>query len=346
MTWSMLRVSYHDADKTALLRDAVGPFLSQAKASDLVSAGYFQRDWVRGPHVRVHVDGDVDGEGRPAPALQRLAADVIGRFLSRQPSTAVVVEDDVRSAYAELARAEWREEPFLPLVPDNRIDPEPDATSGDRYGGDEALAIARTLYDECTSSVLDAIALPTGERVATTVGWMVLAVDCIGARDGARGSYLSFRSHVEGFLHQHDRDGTMRAAFERSFQRQRDLWREAIHAARSTSARPVVARVGAALDRAHEQAYDLAHSCGLQGLAADGDIDLDDVSEFHRLSVEALGRDHASSPGFLARRFTLNLLYHLLLQAGIQQAEKHLLCYAVAAALDEDQFTELGLGPS
>jgi hypothetical protein len=199
---------YYDPVKAPLLREAVFPAI---RAHGGVRA-HVERHWRHGPHVRVRLENQ-----GPAGAIARSLRD----HLERQPSMMDISIKDLL-VQAEIAgRAELVPPPYLPIHPDNTVRTEAADTRDlvDLLGSAQAV--------DCRSRCLR-LGLPA---VEVSLAWLAAMRDSRAARvqltvaamaahagrysSGLSGGYHSFLSHVEDFLRHHDRDGELRARFDR-----------------------------------------------------------------------------------------------------------------------------------
>jgi hypothetical protein len=161
---------------------------------------------------------------------------------------------------------------------------------------------------------------------------------------------MSYRSHAEAFLNTFDHDGAIRAAFDRRYRAQAEAMR--------SLAAPYLAPAGAAASGAAEGWLALLedlHPRIMRGVTTGriqppGDYPARAAavgrsrvyggdrrpSRFHELA----GRNptslaYARTPGSLARRFLINLVYHAVLQLGVTPLQKFLACHLVANAIDD-----------
>jgi hypothetical protein len=338
--WATTRVYYHEEDKDRLISHGLWPEVEKCLAEKTALAGYFNRHWKGGPHVKIAL---YQRAARAATSQQRVvtAAD---RFLRGHPSRAALSEAQLRLRSACLGRLEADTEPE-PIRPDNHIE----CLIGDdvraaALGGDVGLEIARSFY--CRSSpiaakVLSAHVDRTVSKFDIAFLMMIATVSYFG---DIRTSCMSYKSHVEGFLGEHDSGNTLRGRMEHSFQREVDRISELVAYAigdKSSIEMPALAsevlKAWASLIRA---TFPIAH----QALQR-GDIDLFndaivtkqravEQSEYHKLTgSNPRVNEYIKTPHFLARRFVINLQYEVLHQLGISPVQKNLLCHYVVEGI-------------
>lgn len=338
---------HHDDVKAPLLRDAVLPALETLPGG--VTA-HLLRGWLRGPHLRVRLDGPATLVKPAAEALtERLA-----RHVAAVPSTTDLDRQDLLDRAAAAGRAELVPPPYGPFVANNTVRTEvPDpavlaripgwpATSGTRAAllSDGLPAIAATVAH--TGAGGDS----PGARVRATV--VVLAAHAQAWPLGIADGQMSYRSHLERYLHHHDPTGATRAKHAAVWARHEPEICDLVSGVRGAGAGPLAE----AWHRWSVTALRIAASAGDTGaLRNSSRADLlrlatafadpsvrheygDDVSEFHR----ALGEHRLDAAGqrwFEADRFCTNMLYQLLAVADVTPAERYLAAALVSAAVEK-----------
>ncbi|MBV6697008.1 hypothetical protein [Kitasatospora aureofaciens] len=200
----VLVLSHHAESKLALTTDLAAELLAEGTGPLAEGAGLgLERHWLHGPHIRIW------GAGDRLDAVAARARAVLDRHRSPQP----LDEAGYLARSEALGRAELVPGPYGPLRPDNTVAAEElpaeqitglIGTAGFRLKQQvmaeflPALAVSRGLGD-----------LPGGIRaiapmVALAATWPV---------GGVRSGHLTYRSHLEEYLHLHDPDGLLRARF-------------------------------------------------------------------------------------------------------------------------------------
>jgi hypothetical protein len=338
--WTTIRVYYHEDDKDRLISHGLWPEVEKCLVENTVAAGYFSRRWKGGPHVKIAL---YQQTSRTSTSQQRVvtAAD---RFVQAHPSRAALSEAQLCLRSARLARLEADTEPEA-IRPDNHIECRiGDDVRAAALGGDVGLDIARSFYcrsSPLAASVLSAHVVGTVSKFDIAFLMMIATVSYFG---DIRTSCMSYKSHLEGFLGEHDAGSTLRGRLEYSFQREVDRITELVAYAtgnKSSIEMPAfvseVLKAWAALIKA---TFPIAH----QALQR-GEIDLFndaivtkqqalEQSEYHKLTGDnPRVKEYIRTPHFLARRFVINLQYEVLHQLGISPVQKNLLCHYVVEGI-------------
>lgn len=351
MSGSLDVVVYHYDDvKAPLLRDAVLPAL--ADLPDGVTA-HLQRGWLHGPHVRVRLDGPRASVESAAEALTgRLA-----RHVSAFPSTAKLDRRQLLDRSVAAGRAELVPPPYEPFVADNTVRTEvPDPAVLARAPGWPATAVTKAALLRAglpalvaTLAEVGAGGDSAGARVRATV--VALAANAEAWPLGIADGQLSFRSHLEHYLHHHDPGGARRAKHAEVWARHGDRICDLVSAVRGS--RPagspadawyrwsVAARRMAALASAESEdaVRNTSRADLLRLAAAFADPSVrgqygDDVSEFHR-SLRRRRPAAGERRWFEIDRFCTNMMYQLLAVADVTPAERYLAAALVCAAVEK-----------
>ncbi|MEU8762744.1 hypothetical protein [Streptomyces sp. NPDC048659] len=204
----VLVLSHHADSKLALATDLAATLLAQHGTGTGATGGSgphvgMERHWLRGPHIRIWAAPD------RLNALAGTARTVLGRHPSPQR-----LEERIHLDRSEaLGRAELVPGPYGPLRPDNTVAVEelPAGPITELIGG-AGLRLKQRVAAEflpalAVSRSLDS--LPGGLRavpamVALAATWPV---------GGVRSGHLTYRSHLEEYLHLGDPEGRLRARF-------------------------------------------------------------------------------------------------------------------------------------
>lgn len=349
MSGSLDVVVYHYDDvKAPLLRDAVLPALEDL--SDGVIA-HLQRGWLHGPHLRVRLDGPT--------ALVECAAEALVERLTRHvaafPSTASLSRRQLLDRAGAAGRAELVPPPYEPFVANNTVRTEvPDPAVLARAPGWPATAStkARLLREgipaiAATVAHTGACGDSPGSRVRATVVALAANADAwpLGIADGQ----MSYRSHLEHYLHHHDPGGATRARHAAVWARHaREICDLVSSVCGSSDAGPladvwhrwsVAALQTAALAESAGTVHNASHGDLLRLATAFADPSVrhqygDDVSDFHRAMVNR-SLDAAEQRWFEVDRFRTNMLYQLLAVADVTPAERYLSASLVCAAVEK-----------
>lgn len=195
----VLALAHNDAEMMPLAVD-----LATALGTDGHTAVGVDRHWLRGPHLRLWLDGTTD-----ATAVTALAEAAAARHRSQ-----VFLGDD---AYVKrsvlLGAAELVPGPYLPLRDDNTVSPDPQSTvSAATLIGTTALTLKRRVLAALRPAVAASSSLAAQPAAVRLVPLMIV----LAARweiAGVRSGYLTFRSHLEDHLTLHDESGALRARY-------------------------------------------------------------------------------------------------------------------------------------
>jgi hypothetical protein len=243
-----------------------------------------------------------------------------------------------------LGRLEADTEPESPR-PDNYIECiNGDGVRAAALGGEVGLNIARSFY--CHSSPLAAKVLSghvrgTVSKFDIALLMMIATVSYFG---DIRTSCMSYKSHLEGFLSEHDTGDALRARLEQSLHREGDRIGELV--AYATGRKSSVDMPALASEALKAWAFLVADTFPVAHEALKrGEIDLFngatvtqqravEQSEFHGMTARnPRVKEYTATPHFLARRFVINLQYELLHQLGISPVQKNLLCHYVVEGI-------------
>ena len=203
---------YYDDRKADLIRDCLLPEAGRLAKLDGVGNVYVQRHWKHGPHVRLCVRADDAWDASPAQA----ARGRIESYMEANPSRTAIEPVQYRMLSESLGRRELVPPPYEPLWPNNTVmvgeyDPR-QAVLGSETAvrfKEEMLARSRGPL----ARTLAAIGLNPASRLACVLRLLTMAA-CTYPDGGLIRGQLSYRSHVEDYLFDHDRDGRIRRAFE------------------------------------------------------------------------------------------------------------------------------------
>jgi lantibiotic biosynthesis dehydratase-like protein len=210
MRFAISAVRY-DHDKTGLTRDCVLPQALALAAHPGVERCYVERHWLRGPRVRLCVRA-----GDPAVLDHARAAVVpaIEAYVADHRSRAALDEAAYLQRSETLGTRELIKPPYGPLAPDNAVVLEDHAPRADLLGGELAVDYYEDFLTRAMAPLaahLEAARRDRNARLDYAVRIMtMLAASYHG---GVVAGALSYRSHLEYFLHEDDRDGRIRARF-------------------------------------------------------------------------------------------------------------------------------------
>jgi hypothetical protein len=206
-------VYYHDPVKAPLLRDAVLPALAAATRVAGVT-GHLERHWLHGPHVRLRLQGQAEAQHAAAAN----AAFVLREYVEACPSTIDILDAELLAQASTAAVAELLKPPFEPLHANNSVRIEPtDTRRIHELLGSETLVDLRTTGLRLGTPAIEASLTEFEDSGAGRLRLAITAMAVHAGRypPGLHHGYHSFLSHVEDFLLATDRDGRIRASFEK-----------------------------------------------------------------------------------------------------------------------------------
>jgi hypothetical protein len=332
--WILVRIYYYAEQKEALLLNCVRPLLEELQQQGLVDQGYFVRYWYRGPHIRLYLRTTQEH----LDALKTAVTAATDDYFSRHPSQRILREEDIRATHERLAEVEKVKGPLFPLQPDNSITFEDPGFDAAIYGGETGLKLANLFYARSTPIVFRLLELVEQDRsvlLPQVFNWMLITVAHLGG--GLRMSYISYRSHSEGFLHGFDGKGRIRERFEHLYDHYSTQWHQNVEHYLNPSYIPVHELDGAWNDMLEAYLPYLRHAITEQQLLLEiPNMTSSNVSAFHRETLQLPWISaFVSSHHYTIRRLLLNLLYETMLQVGIRPVEKMFLCYSVARSVEE-----------
>ncbi|MFC5826042.1 thiopeptide maturation pyridine synthase [Nonomuraea insulae] len=338
--WHSTHIAYHDVPgQDDLLLDAVGPLLRLLGGG--VEGVHVLRHWRRGPHVRLNVAADpVTWADVARPAIE----EIIGSYLRDSPSTAVLDQPALLAQHRVLAEQERDDGPLTPWYPDNSLH---HAAYDSRHAvlGDEAAGLLADFYTDSTPLLLDMLRhLRSGHDTKDGLALTLMLATSHTVMGPITRSFVSFRSHAEGFLAHCTDPDAMRAAFDRDYQARRDEITGKVRAVIAT----LDGATGTPVPFACEWAALMAAYAGRAEslIARDGLIDqgsrqealaLPKLSAFHRLmySSQTYYDRVFADPAFLRYRVLLNYTYLQSTRLGITPPARFRLCHLAASAVEE-----------
>ncbi|MFI8454656.1 hypothetical protein [Kitasatospora sp. NPDC085464] len=214
-------LTYYQPVKARALREAVLPAARQAAADGLEA--HVERHWRFGPHLRLRLRGP---GARVAAAAER-AAEGLRAWTAAHPSVADRTDEQLLAEAAVAGRVELIAPPYGPLVPDNTVRVLPvDPSAGEALNALLGAGSA-DLRDELMRLGLPALGAGCdflgahGDASEARVQLVVsaLAAHAAAHPEGLIGGHYSMVSHLEDFLVHEDPDGSLRAAFDRRWDR-------------------------------------------------------------------------------------------------------------------------------
>ncbi|WP_224285578.1 hypothetical protein, partial [Streptomyces sp. LS1784] len=298
---------------------------------------------------------------RVAEVAQR-AAEALREWAEAHPSVADRSDDQLLAEAAAAGRAELVAPPYEPLVPDNTVVAAPVDRSAERSLRALIGAGSAELREELLRiglPALDSACQFLGAHGDTPQARVQLVLTALAAHatahpDGLVGAHYSVLSHLEDFLVHEDPDGSLRAGFERRWQRtgravtalvaritdggargwERD-WAHWSATAWSLAERRLAA--GADLGGRHAEYRQRAEALGDRATAERWNAELRTrYSEFHRLlrRVDPEGTMW-QRPDYLINRAGTNGLYRLLAICDVRPVERYLAAHLLVRSVPE-----------
>ncbi|MGI5285729.1 thiopeptide maturation pyridine synthase [Nonomuraea polychroma] len=338
-TWHCAHVYYH-ADRDALLLGAVRPLL--ARVREQVEAAYVLRHWRQGPHVRINV--------RTSPDVWRVVVrpaldEIVGGYLKEHPSTTTLDAEAVLARHRLMAMREEERGTLTPWRADNSIHEEPFDSRHHVLGSDQAVDLLTSFYTDSNDLLFDMLE-HAGGKLGVAMNLMLTVAH---TSQPIASSYMSFRSHAEGYLTWAADPAASRTAFDRAYAAQRDALvarvRDVIRTLDEPESGPMpfVREWAALMDAYRERAGELA-----QPMTGPGEVPVQaprrEPSELHRLIFDSPAYHDAvfADPSFLRYRVLLNYTYLHLTRLGLTPLERFHLCHLTANAV-EDAYGVSGL---
>lgn len=347
--WNSLHVTYYSATKDELLLDGIRPAIQDVLEPLRTRRVYLRRHWRFGPHIAVNYDVP-SGE---AAECGRLLTERIGRFLRRVPSTVCLDEERYATDSHKWGQAELMPPPYLPLRPDNEVQPEAYSVREQLLGGTVMAAEMEAYLSDTTPLVFDTLDQSRG-KLGHRFGVLALvfgATASVYPGRGARYGHLSFRSHAEAYLASVDETERRRLRIARD--RNLPSLRRGLEAILKGS--PASSRTHECVLRwrdMHEERVARFERLAKEGIIPDhfalaqsfaertgGFAFFANGTPKHRSDFHSLGtdisREMRAEPAFDAYRLLLNLFYMTLPLMGLDAHAKYTLCYLVAEATEE-----------
>lgn len=348
----------YDNDKTALVRDCMLPQALALAGHPGIERCYLERHWLRGPRVRLCV------RARDRSLRDLASATVIPvleAYIASHPSRTPLDEPAYLKLSEQLGTRELVKPPYGPLAPDNTCTIEDHAPPAELLGGDEAVDYYEDYLTRAMAPLaahLEAARHDRNARLDYAVRIMTLLA--ASYHGGLVAGALSYRSHLEYFLHEGDRDGRIRARFAAHYAKARDQIVAAVRATIAgvtdgiyTGDDPILCRWGALFAYGRTRGLELANARvitedpGPLFRAAAAELGAEAQrpwtayegrtwSEFHDLGLRnAVLPQRVNVEIFSAYRWMVNLHYTLLKLLDVAPIERYFLNYLLATAIEE-----------
>lgn len=339
--WHSIHVHYYD-DLDVLLLDAVRPLFRTLDGQ--VAAAYFARHWRLGPHLRLNVRAKNDSVDHTIrPAVDR----IIGGFLTERPSTATVDPAALLPTHRRLAELEQESGPLLPWRPDNSIHWADYDRREHVLGSGAAADLLAGFYADTTDLVFAQLdwVRSGGNRLRIAFDLMIAVAHALSGADITT-SFISFRSHADGFLHFWPEGRGQRDAWDAHYRRHAtDLTTRVKVLTSGIDQGTVLPFVSEWLDAVRPYrttGRDLLASGAIVMPLPFTDFDPDSpvtekASAFHRAlgTNEYFMETFRKSLWFATYRLMINYLYLHLTRIGVTPVQRFLLCHLAANAVEE-----------
>lgn len=348
--WSMARIYYFDNQRVLKLAPSLLALIEQYSHDDATRFYYLPQRY-GGPHLALYIRSTRAGDlSNVHDGIQQ----EFQSFFSIHPSAAKISTERSREVEDRLAEMELNSKPPREIAKDNTIVFEDDDQFAQHFGGDHAFALARTFLVGSSRLVLPTL-LAAGDspnsRAFSIVSKMLLSARSLGVwEDNMKYTFMSFRSHAEGFLNAFDKHGMMRSRFDTLFELHSANLSNLYQNLVTTEQTNQECHWTRLFDDTYESAYKLAIGGKLnlptnfEARATNSSLtriygrSRAPMSEFHRRAyADPAVTSFIGTPRFQTRRFMLNLLYDVLLQSGFSPLEKFLFCHLVANTDDLQQ---------
>lgn len=344
-----IRTVYY-GDKEGLLRDCLVPLARELSDGSAVTSAWLQTRWKQGPHVILFVDGD-PGE---TAAIARTVTQRVGAYLAQHPSREVIEPAQYERTSQQLGRLELVEGPYLPLLPDNSVEPVAETVVDTFVRTDRAAAAKGRIMTAGMVVIGDTcLSAPAIDTVFAGMAAIATAYPQWGLVSG----YQALLSHWKEYLYWADRDGSLEARLAESYDAQREVlvarlgaahaggiaaratdpvlgaWTEWVDAALPVALR--LAQDGEVLPYPHPSRQTQAAKFGEQTAVQWSGSDDRDYSDFHRefrkLDFSRLG----NGTDFAAYRFLVNCFFELLPILGVTPIQRYATAYLFTRAAQE-----------
>lgn len=357
MNRASLAVAYHAPVKREFVCAVMIPAARRIRASAGVDKVHLRRHWRFGPHVQLVATGA--DHARLVSVLEG-ERELLSASLSRYPSSYQLNHGPYLALSEQLGQAELVEAPYAPIWTDNSIQLLEVPLETGLIVEADALDLRDSFCDamlEPVAALLDRAAAAPIERLVGTATLMILLAATYPDAGLSHG-YLSNTSHLEDFLQDYDRDGSVRADFQRRYMPVRQSFEDLVttlvprpdEPSGYHGDDPVLQVWSAAVARMWEQAMVLADARVIDPLLHEGYTsragemndhlrrkyavgDDREYSEFHAALRKHRYTDRAAGSWFASYRFFVNALYSQLLVADVSPAERLFLAYAISEAV-------------
>lgn len=339
-SWHSVHVYYYEPDKDALLLDAIRPLLHRLRP--VVESAYLVRHWRQGPHLRLHIRTDpYTWTTTVQPQLDK----TIGTYLRTHPSTTALNERAELPTHLLLARLEQENGPLAPWFPDNSVQYQPYDPRLHILGHQDVADLLTDYLAESTELLFDMLehvrsGADTKELLSLS---LMLATSHILAPP-IKQSFISYRSHAEGFLFHSAEPAATRATFDGHYRTHRQILVNRVQAVIATldgrsGDQPVpFVRAWATLIKTHADRAKPLIQAGLVYPKTPAPQPADPSrAAFHQMMFgnRAYRERVFDDPHFHRYRFGLNCTYLHINRLGLAPVQRMRTCHIAANAVED-----------
>lgn len=338
--WHSAHISYHDPDKDALLLDAIRPLLYQLRP--VVQGAYVVRHWRQGPHLRLHVRTDAHTwTSTVQPQLER----TIGSYLRAHPSTTTLDERAELPIHLLLAQHEQEYGPLTPWFPDNSLHYHPHDPRLHVLGHQDVADLLTDYLTDSTELLFEMLEhIRGGADTKELLSFSLMLATSHTLAPPITHSFISYRSHAEGFLFQSADPAATRAGFDEHYHTHRETLTDRVHAVIDTlddrqdgEPVPFVHAWATLLTTYADRAKPLIQR-GLLFPTTPAPLPTDPPrAAFHQLMFgnRAYREGVLDNPDFHRYRFGLNCTYLHINRLGLAPIQRMRTCHLAANAVED-----------
>ncbi|WP_026928618.1 lantibiotic dehydratase C-terminal domain-containing protein [Glycomyces tenuis] len=352
-----LAVAYHAPVKRRFVAAVLLPAAERLRRAEGVTHVHIARHWRFGPHLQLIASGPDHGDQLAALDAERAAVEA---GLRRHGSAYELNVDGYLETSKQLGAAELIPPPYEPIWPDNTVRRLDRPLEPGLIENPDALDL-RDAFNEAMLEPIGHIAAAAehsrSARLQGAFTFMVLLAATYPDLGLLHGS-LSYKSHLEDHLQDHDPEGTLRADFEARYRPVRPVFEALVQSLIDDPLKPgyyeggdpVWRQWARSLRRCWDRALELAEAHAIepylhQGYAERSALlndhlrrkyavgDDREYSEFHAALRAADYTDPVGGRWFAAYRFMVNLLYAQLLVLDVSPAERLFLAHAASESV-------------
>lgn len=339
-SWYSTHIYYYEPDKDALILDGIRPLVDRLRP--VVQSAYVVRHWRQGPHLRLHVRTD---EHTWVTAVQPQVEHTIGAYLRALPSTAVLDKQAEIPIHLLLAKREEEIGPLSPWYPDNSIQYLPYDSRLHVLRRQEVADLVAGYLSESTEllfAMLDHVR--SGADTKELLGVSLMLATSHTLAPPITSSFVSYRSHAEGFLFGSGDPAATRAGFDEHYRAHREVLTDRVRAViailegRTEGAPVPFVREWAELVRTHADRAEPLIRQGLVYPKTAGPQPGDPPrSEFHQMMFanRTYREQIFDAPRFHRYRVGLNYTYLQINRLGLAPAQRMRTCHIAANAVED-----------